>query len=174
MLNERKIADNDIVAQDIRSQPEYDDVPNTPRNRSKLIGYSVVRSFAVTARDIPNFPKLVDELVATPGVEFSRVEIALSEASKIEDELWDKAQSDARQRAEKTLRSMGMKIDAVFAVSPVSIPEVESKITGSYGRVVVTGSAPLTAEQRGPSEYRLAPVTVNQSVHVIYLISPAK
>ena len=38
-------------------------------------------------------------------------------------------------------------------------------------RVIVTGSY---AGNATASEYRLAPVTVSQGIHVIYLISPAK
>jgi hypothetical protein len=65
---------------------------------------------------------------------------------------------------------MNMKIDSVFAVSPVPFPEIRTRIFGSEERVLVTGSnIPMTEP-----EYRLAPVTVSQNVHVIYLISPAK
>jgi len=57
-----------------------------------------------------------------------------------------------------------MKIDSVFAVSPIWFPEIQGKIFPAQNeRIIVT-----------PSEYRLAPIAVDQSVHFIYLISRAK
>jgi hypothetical protein len=87
--------------------------------------------------------------------------------------VWEKALTNARDRAEKTLKAIGMKIDSVFAVSPVAFPDIQRDIFGAggaEGRVVAYETGP----KPDPSHYRLAPVTVSQRVHVIYLISPAK
>lgn len=92
-----------------------------------------------------------------------------SKQKETEDQLWDSALTNARQRAEKTLKTMNMKIDSVFAVSPVAFLEIQTNMFGGKERVVVTGMN-IPAH----SEYRLADVTISQSVHVIYLISPAK
>ena len=68
-----------------------------------------------------------------------------------------------------------MKIDSVFAVSPVSLPEISGRLMTRDERVVVTGSyIPSGGGRMETSRYRLAPVTVSKSVHVIYLISPSK
>lgn len=91
---------------------------------------------------------------------------------QMEDEVRDKALKSARERAEKTLNNAGMKIDGIFALSPVAFPEIYQKIlapgqTAGYAtteRVVVPD----------PIRYRLSPITTSKSVHVIYLISPAK
>ena len=77
---------------------------------------------------------------------------------------------NAREQAEPTATGLGMKVDGVFAISPVAFPEIESTIfrsspdQGTTDRVVVTGMP----------EYVLGPMSVSHSVHVIYLISPAK
>ena len=63
-----------------------------------------------------------------------------------------------------------MKIDSVFAVSPVPFPQIHSEMFAKTERYIVIGSAAPPPEP----QYRLAAVTVTQSVHVIYLISPAK
>ena len=63
-----------------------------------------------------------------------------------------------------------MKIDSIFAISPVSFPEISSQIFGSRG---IAHSAQEVGKV-DPSQYRLAPVSVSQRIHVIYLISPAK
>jgi len=108
----------------------------------------------------------VDELIAIGGIEFSGINGGLTNEKEME------------KRAEKTLKPVNMKIDSVFAISPVPIPEISSTIfpkeRAEVERVIVTGSNIPTAEEVSPSQYRLAPITVDQIVHVIYLISPAK
>jgi hypothetical protein len=69
---------------------------------------------------------------------------------------------------------MDMKIDSVFAVSPVSFPEIQGRFFRSPERVIVTGSNVPTLEESGLPKFRLAPITMSESVHVIYLISPAQ
>jgi len=61
-----------------------------------------------------------------------------------------------------------MKIDSVFAVSPVPFPHIYTKMFSETEPYIVTGSAAPTPE------YHLGSVSVTESVHVIYLISPAK
>jgi hypothetical protein len=55
------------------------------------------------------FGKLVDELLAL-GAGFSAIEAGLSNAEQMEEEIWDKAIVNARERAEKTLTNAGMKL----------------------------------------------------------------
>jgi uncharacterized protein YggE len=178
LLKGKKIADNDIIAQNLRSEPEFEQEEAYPNRRGKLIGYKMSRPFQVKVRDVAIFPKLVDDLIAIGSVEFRSIDPGLAKEKEMENELWDQALANARERAEKTLKSMNMKIDTVFAISPVPIPEITSTMfpkERAGERVIVTGSNIPTAEEGGvPSQYRLAPITVNQIVHVIYLISPAK
>jgi uncharacterized protein YggE len=133
----------------------------------------VTRPFEVKVREVAAFPKLGDELVSIQGVEFSGIDGGLAKEKEIEPEVWQKALANAREQAEKTLKPIGMKIDSVFAVSPVSFPEIRSRI---FGAEATEAGGHLYAASVAPqqSEYRLAPVTISQSVHVIYLISPAK
>jgi uncharacterized protein YggE len=171
-LKERKIADNDFIAEDLRSEPEYEQDEHYSRGHGKLIGYKVTRPFQIKVRDVAAFPKLADELVGIQGVEFSGIDGGLAKEKELEPEVWQKALTNAREQAEKTLKPIDMKIDSVFAVSPVSFPSIQSRIFGSEEisepRMAVAMAAPAQPE------YRLAPITITQSVHVIYLISPAK
>jgi uncharacterized protein YggE len=171
LIKSRKIADNDVIAGDLKSEPEYDENESSPRQRGKLIGYSVTRTFVVKVRDVTTFPKMVDEVIALGNAEFSSIVAGLTTEKQIQDEIGDKALTNARERADKTAKALGMKIDSVFAVSPVAFPEITEGIFGSSGK-----STELYAEgpEAPPSQYRLAPVSIGQSVHVIYLISPAK
>jgi len=171
LLDSKKIAENDVIAQDLRSEPEYQEDENSTRNRRKFIDYKVTRSFSTKVRDFTIFPKLVDELIAVGGVEFSGIDAGLSKEKEMQEEVWQKALVNARERAEKTLKAMGMKVDSVFAVSPVTFTEIQRGIFGS-------GASRFYAEETGPApdptHYRLAPIMLSQSVHVIYLISLTK
>ena len=174
LFDSRKIAAKDVIAEDLRSEPQYENDENDSPKRGKLIGYSVTRPFAVKVRDVTTFAKLANEIIAIGGVEFSRIDTGLSKEKEMQEEAWEKAIANARERAEKTLKTMGMKIDSVFAVSPSSFPEIQREIFGSgYNehRVMAAETGPGAPD---PLQYRLAPITISQSVHVIYLISPAK
>jgi uncharacterized protein len=178
VLKESKINDTDITAESIRTGPEFEQ--STPSSysysggRGKLIGYFASRPFEVAVHDVPSFPKVVEKLLAVDGVEFSAIRGSLSKQKELQDQLWDKALADARERADKTLKSMVMKIDSVFAISPFPFPEIQGRFFRSPERVIVTGSSVPTLEESGLPKFRLAPLTVSQEVHVIYLISPAK
>jgi uncharacterized protein YggE len=171
LVKSAKIADNDIIAEDLKSEPEFEQDESYNRGRGKLVDYKVTRPFQIRVRDIAAFPKLVDQLLSLGGTEFSGIEGGLQKEKEVESEAWDKALANAQERAEKTLKQMGMKIESVFAVSPVTFPEIQSHIFGTEGTV-----AGVRAYAEGPAgpQYRVAPVEISQDVHVIYLISPAK
>jgi uncharacterized protein YggE len=171
LLNSKKVAEKDVIASDLRSEPEYEETEDSPRGHGKLIGYKVTRPFTVKVRDLTVFAKIVDELLAIGGTEFSEIDQGLSNEKDLQDQVWDKAIANARGRADKTLRAAGMKIDSVFAISPVTFPEISHRIFGGGREVRAMETGPNKVD---PSQYRLAPVSVSQSVHVIYLISLAK
>jgi uncharacterized protein YggE len=176
-LDEKKIEQNDVIASELKSEPQYEADLGSSRKRGKIIGYGVTRSFSVKIRDVTAFPKLVDELLTIGGLEFSEIEAGLSKEKEMQDEIWKKALTNARERAEKTLKEMGMKIDSIFAVSPVIFPQIHQNIFGSTGPEHAMAAVVIDRGQvphEGASQYRLPPVSVYQSVHVIYLISPAK
>lgn len=172
LIDQRKIAKTDVDATDLKSEPQYENEDDSGRKREKIVGYSVGRPFTVKVRDVTAFPKLVDELLAISGVEFSGIDGGLSKEKEMEDQVSDDAMKNARERAEKTLQAVGMKIDSVFAISPIAFPEIQRGIFGSRAPSAEYESA--LPSQGYSSEYRLPPITVSQRVHVIYLISPAK
>jgi len=173
LLDSRKVPSEDVIAETLKSEPEFEQQDNPPPNRGRLIGYSVTRPFHVKVRDVRAFPKLVDELLAIGGVEFTFIQGALSKQRELQDQMWKEALANARERADKIAKPLGLKTDSVFAISPVQFPQIEGDIFSSSERVVVTGALP-PIQPEAASHYRLAPVTVSQTVHVIYLISPAK
>ena len=181
LLKERKIGENDVIAADLKSEPQYENEERSGHKQGKIVGYAVARSFAVKVRDVTIFARIVDELLGIGGTEFSGIDPGLIKEKEVQEEIFEKAVANAREQADKTLKKMDLKIDSLFAISPVSFSNVRSRIFGSdYSeatteRVIVTGSyIPTGGGNLAPSEYRLAPVTVSQNIHVIYLISPAK
>ena len=173
LLNEANIAQKDVIAEDLSSEPDYQ---QDEKLRNKLIGYIVTRPVEVKVRDIPSFPKLVDNLIVLGGIEFAHIEPGLSTANEIEEDLSQKALVDARERAEKSVKALGLKIDSIFAVSSVQFSEIRNKLFETErDHVIVTGSnVPAGKERVEPSEYRLGPYVVSRHVYVIYLVSPAK
>jgi uncharacterized protein YggE len=127
LLKGLKVADTDVIAEDLRSEPEFEEGEEYSTKRGKFIGYKVTRPFKVKVRDVTVFPKLADELIGGGGVEFSGIEGGLSKEKEkqIEAELWQKALTSAREKAETTLKALNMKIDSVFAVSPVGFLEIQ-------------------------------------------------
>jgi uncharacterized protein YggE len=168
LLNDKKIGRGDVIAADLTSEPEFES-EDTGRKKGKIIGYSVKRRFNVKVLDLQVFPKLVDELIAIPGTEFTNIAAALMKEKETQEEIWRNALVNAREQAEKTAKQMGVTIESVFAISPKPFTQIRNDMFGweyaeATQRSIVTG----------PPEYLLGPVIISQSVHVIYLISPAK
>ncbi len=173
MLKQAKIEDRDVVAEDLDSQPEYERDENDTNKRGKLTGYVVSRQFKVSVRDLARYGKLGDELMKLGGVSLHHISSQLSNQDQVGEELWPKAIQKAREKAEKTLGPLGMKIDSVFAVSSMEFGSVAAEFLKSGEGVIVTGmNVPTPPDE--PSEYRPEMVTVESTAHVIYLIAPAK
>lgn len=54
LLNERKIAESDVIAADLKAEPEFEE-DSSGRKTGKLLGYSVTRGFQVKVRDLRPF-----------------------------------------------------------------------------------------------------------------------
>ena len=97
----------------------------------------------------------------------------MSDERRDREEVSKNALINAHDQADRTLKPVGMKIDSVFAISSSPFPDIQQQILRSR-----TTAGVAEAERRmiepSPLEYRLSPITVSESVHVIYLISPAK
>ena len=175
MLKNYKVAETDVVAEEIRTEPQFESEEKFGLRRDKLVGYRILRDFKIRLRDITVYPRLIDELIALGGAEFTEpTEGDLSKRKEIEQQLAEKALTNARENAEKTAKAMGVKLESLFAISPIEFTKIQEAMVGggTAERVVVTGS---NVPPPAPApEYRLEPITVSQSVHVIYLISPAK
>jgi uncharacterized protein YggE len=173
LLDSKKIAEKDVVAGDLSSEAEYEETQTPSQTRGKFVGYNVKRAFSVRVRDVTAFAMIADEVLGMGGCEFSGINAALSNEKEVENQVWEKALANARQQAEETAKAAGIKIDSIFAISPVAFPQIHSKIFGEGAEAFAYSPAQASAKVV-PTQYRLAPISVTQSVHVIYLISPLK
>ena len=64
LLNERKVPEKDVIAQDLRSEPEFEGEEGTERKQRKVIGYTVTRSVIVKVRDLGALSRLINDLIA--------------------------------------------------------------------------------------------------------------
>lgn len=172
LAKDRKIASEDVIAEDIRSEPEFERGDEYSDRRGKLVGFKVSRRFELRLRDLSAFPKLVGDLINV-GAEFYGIQGGLAKQQDVENEMWEKALINAREQADKTLGALKMKIDSIFAISPVAFPEIESGICG-VSRYASGMQQPEVERVIVTPQYRFAPIRVTQRVHVIYLISPVK
>jgi uncharacterized protein YggE len=169
LLKDKKIGQNDVVTADIQSQPEFES-EETGRKKGKIIGYSVTRRFDVRVRDLASFPKLVDELIGITGTEFRDITSGLTKEKELYEEIRGNALVNAREQADKIAKRMGVTIDSVFAISSKPFPQILTTMFSSAYDEISRGRTVVTGEP----EYLLGPMTVSQTVHVIYLISPVK
>ena len=173
LLDGEKVAQKDVVAESIRWQTETEDGSISP-GKHEAKGYAVSRDFSVVVRDVGEFPRVVDGLLALGVESFSAVEAGLSDQEALSDEVHAKAMANAREQAGKTLQEEKMKVDSVYAVSSLPFTQIQGDILQENPeRVVVTGSN-ARPPNIDPAQFRLAPISVTQTVRVIYLISPAK
>src|SRR4051794_8330820 len=66
MAKSHGIANDDVIAETLRSAPQFDDSESYPK-KGKMTGYVVARPFEIKVRDIASFPKLADELLGIGG-----------------------------------------------------------------------------------------------------------
>lgn len=173
LVKSYKIADADVVAGSLSAQEEHEILDQGyPVRRGKLLGYRVTREFEVVLRDLTRLPKLVNDIIALKPSSFAHIAEGLSTEKQVEDDAWDKAMANARERAEKTLKSTGAKVGKLFAVSPLPFPSITSNLL--RGEDFRMNPPQIPQMQTEATEYRLAPVSIAQTVHVIYLIEDAK
>jgi len=184
LLKATGVPESDIVASDLFSDTEYDRAggPIIPgldtegdsgQRPPKLLGYRVSRPFEVKVRDLKTFPKLVTDLLELKVERFDRISEGLSTEKKLSDEVWQKAVDDARRRADLLAKAAGMKVDGVYAISPSTIPAISREMLDEENSrsYPLSGAAPAGVDA---AKYVLRPVKVTQTIHILYLISPAK
>ncbi len=172
LLKTYKVDDSDCTFGELAAEPAFEE-GGTYSSKGKKVGFDVTRMFDVDFRDLQHLGGFLDDLLNLGDVEVTTMSPGIKGGKEVLEELWQSAVKDAHDHAEKIAGLMGMKIDSVYAISTVPFPEIEGRLLPNSGATITTGSnIPTAATKTGP-EYRLAPVKFEESVNVIYLISPA-
>jgi uncharacterized protein YggE len=175
LLKAGGIADEDIIASDIRSDDEYEQ-PGGYGTKGKFLGYRVQREFTVKVRELAKFPKLVNDLFALDVRYFHGVTGEYSKVKEAEQETKELAMKKARAEADNLAKMADMKVDSVWALSSeLPFPMIRDRMLNFN---TSGGAAEMVAEVPGKAEtapkYAIPPVRFSLNVHVIYRISPAK
>jgi uncharacterized protein YggE len=104
VLKQRGVAAKDIQTSQITVSPRYSQPPmNQPPNVAftpRIVGYEVVNSVQVTARDIPRMGALLDAVVQAGANQIYGINFRIDEPEKLLDEARKRAVAAAKRKAE--------------------------------------------------------------------------
>ena len=120
-LKKAGVADKDIQTSSINLNPVYGQPMMGPNgqvvNEPRIVGYQAVNMVTVRARDIKNFGKVLDALVASGANQISGPSFQMSDASAAQDEARVGAMKAARARADLYARAAGLRVVRIVSIS---------------------------------------------------------
>ena len=120
-LKRAGIADKDIQTSQISLNPVYGQPVVTPNGvvsqEARIIGYQATNTVSIRSRDIKNFGKVLDALVAAGANQISGPSFQLAEPSAANDEARVSAVKAARARAELYARAAGLRVVRIVSIS---------------------------------------------------------
>jgi uncharacterized protein YggE len=94
--------------------------PQSAPNRtgpSAIVGYRASNRVIIKVRNVSNVAAVIDTLVGAGANEIGGINFMVSQASKLLDEVRDKAVADARRKAEIYARAAGVTLGAPLSIS---------------------------------------------------------
>lgn len=120
-LKKAGVADKDIQTSSINLNPVYGQPVMGPNgqvvNEPRIVGYQAVNMVTVRARDIKNFGKVLDALVASGANQISGPSFQMSDPSTAQDEARLGAMKAARTRADLYARAAGLRVVRIVSIS---------------------------------------------------------
>ena len=120
-LKRAGIADKDIQTSQISLNPVYGQPVVTPNGvvsqEARIIGYQATNTVSIRSRDIKNFGKVLDALVAAGANQISGPSFQLAEPSAANDEARVSAVKAGRARAELYARAAGLRVVRIVSIS---------------------------------------------------------
>jgi uncharacterized protein len=120
-LKKAGVADKDIQTSSINLNPVYGQPVMGPNgqvvNEPRIVGYQAVNMVTVRARDIKNFGKVLDALVASGANQISGPSFQMSDPSTAQDEARISAMKAARARADLYARAAGLRVVRIVSIS---------------------------------------------------------
>lgn len=121
-LKRAGIADRDIQTSNLSLNPVY--APQEPRDRTvatpqepKIIGYQASNSVSVRQRNLAEFGKVIDTLVAAGANQVNGPDFQVDKPDEALDEARIEAIGKARARADLYARAAGLKVVRIVSIS---------------------------------------------------------
>jgi uncharacterized protein YggE len=113
-LTKAGVAEDDVQTVDFSMHPRY--------QRSKdgvtatIIGYRVVNSARVTARNLSRLGQVLDKVMATGASQIDRIEFIISDHAKLLDEARKQAMANARRKVALYAQAAGVEVGEVISI----------------------------------------------------------
>jgi len=166
LLEKYKIDLKNLDARDIRKDTKRK--KDRDYNRLEILGYEVSRSMTLNLKDLKTYPSLMNDLIAIENLSSISTVFDTVNRVQFEADLMNEAGADARSRADLMAKSLGAKVQSVYAISQES----------DFGSFFATFGAPEVSafyerEGGGSSRTRmLVPehIYISQSINVVFRI----
>jgi uncharacterized protein len=153
------IEEKDYQTSRLSLQPQYPPNPNRT-GPATISSYRATNRVTIKMRDVTKVAGVIDVLVGAGANEISGINFVVTQASKLLDEVREKAVADARRKAEIYAKAAGVTLG-----EPLNISEEGASVPAFRGKM----AAPMAAAPVAPGEETLS-VTVNVS----WAIKPAQ
>ena len=127
------IDEKDFQTSRLSLQPKYAPERSAP---STVVGYRASNRVTIKVRDVTKIAGVIDILVAAGANEIGGINFVVSQASKLLDDIRDKAIADARRKAEIYAKAAGVTLG-----EPLSISEDGGSVPVFRGKM----AAPMAA-----------------------------
>lgn len=161
-LKKAGIAEKDIQTSSINLNPVYSQPAMGPNGQiiqePRIVGYQAVNMVTVCSRDIKNFGKVLDVLVASGANQISGPSFQLSDPSAANDEARINAMKTARARAELYAKGAGLRVVRIISINEGGGYSPPQPVYAKAMMTADTASAP-TPISAGELEFQIS-VTV--------------
>ena len=148
-LKRAGVADKDIQTSSINLNPVYGQPVMGPNgqvvNEPRIVCYQAVNMVPVRARDIKNFGKVLDALVASGANQISGPSFQMSDPSTAQDEARLGAMKAARARADLYARAAGLRVVRIVSISEGGYNPPQPKYAMMEARSADAASTPVQA-----------------------------
>ena len=167
-LKKAGIADRDIQTSNLNLNPVYEQQRQLPNGtiepaQPRIIGYQVNNTVNVRQRNLAQFGRVIDTLVAAGANQVNGPSFQMDDADAATDEARTEAMKKARARAELYARAAGLKVVRILTISE----------SGGYvpqPQVMYTRAA--MADSAAPTPVAAGEVSMTSSVTVLFELAP--
>jgi uncharacterized protein len=148
-LKKAGVAEKDIQTSSIQLNPVYGQPVVGPNGQvvqePRIVGYQATNMVAIKARDIKNFGKVLDALVASGANQISGPSFQMNDPSGAMDEARVNAIKAARARADLYAKAYGLRVVRIVSISEGGYSPPQPKYAMMEARDASGGSTPIQA-----------------------------